>query len=821
MKVLSSLFRTRWRVGLIGALIGVYLLIYPFRKGLFVSHHVFSFEGPLYGAMIYVSLSFAVFAALYARQFLFADEEALGIHIGSRPEYERTRHKGPLAVQWLNQPILHGLAPFAVLLLPLCYLVSVAVAVSRHSATLSFMIWLTYAFLFLMAYRLSREPGGGAMLAGAMALSGCVVVIFGFMNYFGDASLWGWIQYIGLNGTPGDTYLRAVEYGASGLRLTSVFQYANSYAGFLIGLFLLLAGVALHARNRRVAVAASLPVVPVLLSMLLTLSRGAYMIFPVAALLFLSLLTIHRQLMFIGLTAAAFALALPLYGPIHDIGLKAVTEGFSPALALRGWGLLVAGSIVFAALSYLMFRYASPRLEAFAARRVRFRSGRLFLPAAGLAIFVAGLFLLLGNAKRIAEWLPASLGERLSSIGLDQHSVLERATFYSDILKMFADYPLIGAGGGAWTYLYEKYQNNPYTSNDPHSFYLQFLLETGVIGFLTFAAFFLAVVTGAVRRAARGRFEWNSAAAACFGMLIGLAVHSAIDFDLNYMLLGSFFILCLGVLAGSPAVPGAEPPRMDGLLSKEDGIKIGNRRDKSLRRKAGRPLSGRDGAPARSSSLRAAFSVSAAVIGLIGALTLFAAAQERLSAHNAFSAILREVREAAGNAVNFETVDAKLQDAIKKAPRHPVYLTQRAALLIQMYGQTRNEHFASQARAILDRLQKSEPYRKDAFALGLDLLLKEGKREQALALAELGLARYPWDMSLYEMVFVLHDELAADAASRGDNAERRRHIEAILEWRNVIEARIKRLASLPEGQQQGRPFEWTDRMKEILARTGY
>ena len=776
MKTFSTI-SSRWHVALPVSLLTCFLLIYPFHKGLFVSS-VFTFEGPLYGAMIFLSLTFAVFAALHMNRFV-------------QPSIAHSEGKRKLWTSWMNNPVLRQLSPLAVLLLPLSYLLSTLNAASRHSAIISFLIWLVYALVFLMAYYLARDAWGRTWLAGSIALSGTVLVIFGFMNYFGDASLWGLIRYTGKSGAVSDTYNLAVEYGASGLRLTSVFQYANSYAAFLIGLFLLLMGLVLHARNRYAVIAAALPVVPALLSLLLTMSRGAYLVLPVAALLFMAVLTVRRQLLFILLSLVAGLLALALYNPIYRIGLTAVTEGFSPQLPLKGWGLLLPASAAFAAFAFAMERFVSPGLESFLERRLQFRGRQMLLPAAGMALGIAAALLLFGNTGFV-KLLPSALEDRIASINLNQHSLLERWTFYRDIFKMIMDYPLIGAGGGAWAVLYERYQNNPYTSNDPHSFYLQYALDTGVIGFLIFAFFLITVFVVVVRQGYRLGFAWDTATPACLGLLFGLGVHSAIDLDMNYMYFGILFFLSLGVLFNNNEI--GDPP-------------VAVTPDRRTRKQA-RHLAGQ-------LTIRTRWiSRSIAVCGIVIALSLTLVSQQRLSAHNLFYGVMMEAND---SEVDFEEFDTKLQQALAKVPRHPAYLSQRAALLIQVYESTRDEQLAAEAEAILNRLQQTEPHRKDTLMLQIRLSLARGLQEQALRLTETGLAMFPWDMSLYERAYDLHYELGTAAAQSGDDGAKRRHWDAIRHWHNVIQDRMAHLATLPEGQMQGKSFELTERMKEIWA----
>ncbi|NTZ20268.1 hypothetical protein EXW96_22790 [Paenibacillus sp. JMULE4] len=55
------------------------------------------------------------------------------------------------------------------------------------------------------------------------------------------------------------------------------------------------------------------------------------------------------------------------------------------------------------------------------------------------------------------------------------------------------DYPIIGAGGGGWSSLYQQYQSYPYTSRQAHNFLLQYLTEIGLLGILAIVFFILFI----------------------------------------------------------------------------------------------------------------------------------------------------------------------------------------------------------------------------------------------------------------------------------------------------------------------------------------
>jgi hypothetical protein len=54
-----------------------------------------------------------------------------------------------------------------------------------------------------------------------------------------------------------------------------------------------------------------------------------------------------------------------------------------------------------------------------------------------------------------------------------QNSFISRAIFYKDGFKIFKDSWFLGAGGGAWNYLYRQYQSYNYASSQAHNYPLQ------------------------------------------------------------------------------------------------------------------------------------------------------------------------------------------------------------------------------------------------------------------------------------------------------------------------------------------------------------
>jgi len=735
------------------ALLAAFLLVFPFFKGLLIvtSHQ---YVGPLYGAMLFVFLAYAIFAAL----------------------------------NWNNRLSLRGpagLLSLAVFLLPLSFLVASFGAASRYGAILAFFLYMMYAFLFVMGSQLSALPSGREGLVGAVGLSGFVIVVFGFLNYFGDASLWGLIRYRNADGSFSDIYPLASEYGASGLRLTSVFQYANSYAAFLLGILFLALMWIVHRRWNWMTALASLLPVPVLLSFLLTQSRGAYLAFPVVALLFLFILKVENQIRFVLCLVSALAFALFLYGPVYDIGLLAAQSGFSPGAAAKGWTLLILSSVAYAAFIFLMDRYLREPLDKLARKASTFRGSRFWLPAAGVLSGALAAFLLFAMPGAL-KWLPDALEQRLASINLSQHSLLERNTFYADIFQIVRDYPVFGAGGGAWAAMYKSIQNNPYVSRDAHSFYLQYLAETGVFGFVLLLAFLGFILFGFFRLVFSRDSEPDGALIALAGPVFSLAVHSAIDLNMTFAFLASLFFLCLGGIASGVPLRFLEKPGANITLKKNSrGM---NKRNKTL-------------------------SGSFLAVTVLVSIVLSVVNIQRLSGSVAYA---EAIDLAESGEVPYSEIDLKLQEAIRSDPDNPVYVIQRAQFLVNGYEQTGYATYANLAENELNRLMRKEPFNLEVYRLKSRLLAAQGRTDERLALLDRAVDLFPWEVEFYEDAIALRHELGLAAEAGGNPDGKRQHWQAILRLYDKVQANIRRLEMLPSGQLQGKPFQLSSRSLEIV-----
>jgi O-antigen ligase len=110
-----------------------------------------------------------------------------------------------------------------------------------------------------------------------------------------------------------------------------------------------------------------------------------------------------------------------------------------------------------------------------------------------------------------------------------------RAHFWSMTLKIIHDHPLVGAGLGAFSLAYTRYdtRNGLFRLEQAHNDYLQVLADAGVVGAILGLFFIVALFRmGFQRRETEDRFRRGvvtGALAGCFAVL----VHSFFDFTLH------------------------------------------------------------------------------------------------------------------------------------------------------------------------------------------------------------------------------------------------------------------------------------------------
>lgn len=200
-----------------------------------------------------------------------------------------------------------------------------------------------------------------------------------------------------------------------------------------------------------------------------------------------------------------------------------------------------------------------------------FRSARLGRRTAGLTGILASL-VLLGLAGGGLERLPASVGQRLASIGQTERawgvtdvevtdanfSTLERIAHWEAAVAMWAEAPWLGQGPGHYALAYRRVHlpRWPDALGHAHNIYLNLLAETGLVGLAGFLLLWLGLLGLALRAAGSAGRLRAALGLGLLGVLVATSIHNLLD-----NLFVHEMTVQLGLLAGlTLAAPPTEKP---------------------------------------------------------------------------------------------------------------------------------------------------------------------------------------------------------------------------------------------------------------------
>ena len=443
----------------------------------------------------------------------------------------------------------------AVAVLWLAYAASLFVAVAPRQAIQEVVKFSLYSLAFLATSELvrsaetanrrpggSRDPDGGPRGAAtpprAVALGDAGSVVLALWAAIALFAFFSLVAAVGL-----------LPYDVSdGLRLFTFLGYPNS-AGSLVGAAFLL-GLAVRRRwsgatasnGRRSVFASRLASAltgvgqwVLLVAFILTMSRGAWLVFPFA----------------LGLTIWLWPSG-QRFGALGDLVLEGLGAVAVSAFLVRYLGQPSPGAFILAAGLALAvgLAWVGRWFVALPAR-----AQRRWVIGGAAATVVLAVFLVVSGS------LPDSLVSRIKGFSLSDQSAAERIIWSRDALDIIGDYPVLGVGGGGWASVYFQYQGYGYATREVHNDFLEIGVETGSVGLAAFLGL-VAASAWAVWRTAR-RAAASGVPAVLAGAAAMLLLHSALDFNLALGSVGIFLWMTLGALdglylAGVP-VAGAVP----------------------------------------------------------------------------------------------------------------------------------------------------------------------------------------------------------------------------------------------------------------------
>jgi tetratricopeptide (TPR) repeat protein len=490
--------------------------------------------------------------------------------------------------------------------------------------------------------------------------------------------------------------------------------------------------------------------------------------------------SLARQILFLIHMGIAFVISLLILQKVTDAGIQ-LNKQFSSSVSTQYWLLLLGVSLAMAVISWALQQFAAPFLEKKLARFNGRKLTNFVVPIAAVVLGVVGAILLFADTG-IINLLPDNVKTRLANINFAQHSVLERGTFYKDALKVFMDYPLFGAGGGAWAALYEKYQSYPYISRQDHSFFMQYLDEVGIIGTLIFLAFMVYIFYLYIRAYIKRSSELRDSHFIFFIVAISLLIHSLIDFDLSYAFMEILLFLSLGAMAS-------------------------NAGDAPFKWNWDRPV----------------INKSFPALLLILSITVFFISVRLLSANGSYNESLQIIN----TSKDFNQIITPLDSALKLHPDHPDYLLPtrlfpgKVGILLSVYNQTKDEKYYAEAQTLLNELKIKEPYNRQLLNEQIAAYRVKNQLAEASKLVSENLSNYPWIISVYEESIALNVELGIQANTNKNAQVRDQNWQTALDTYNKVLEGNKALASLPKEQDQGQPFNVTNKIALGISQIKY
>ncbi|WP_127579938.1 O-antigen ligase family protein [Paenibacillus koleovorans] len=623
-------------------------------------------------------------------------------------------------------------------LVPFSYFLSSLQAASKYLAMNMVLISTMCAVIFLVGKYYSHKRN---VLQKLLVYSGYLIVVFGLANWFGFFH-----------------YRDAILSN----RLSSVFQYPNTYSAILVSLLVCCLILIFFSSKTSTKFINGSMLVPILLSFLLTYSRGGYLLLPVCILLFL--VFIHWKKQVVSLTYILISIGISVL-LLDSIAALQSSNGNNRWLWL--FVLIVASSFVGAIVVLLESKLEKWKTVDLGLRSIK----RNFLIP--ILICVLGLLSVVIISNLLLEILPKGLSERIQSINLSDNSSIMRLDYYKDSLKLVEDYPWLGAGGGAWSALFNNYASTPYISRQAHSFYLQYLNEVGILGFAIFILLLMYIFIRFIRNyftSGIGRLELSHLV--YFFFILPLLIHSLIDFDFSFVYLTIILFMCLGGLSS--------------LSSSNSQNRVSGTSGKSRL-------------------------VYPSVLVILACLLLVTSAKKVNAVRDyTYLVSLSSIDEAKFN---------KFSNSILKLDKdNPAYLMYKIDILLEIYKQKKDPKYLSEAESYTEQLSDVDPYNIGTIYRVYNIYMFKNESEEASEFLETALKSNPWEISLYENYFNLKFTLGIDALQKQDTVKMTVHWDQAWEKYQQLSAKIDEFQNVLSNPVTNREFKVTPPMAFSVGR---
>jgi hypothetical protein len=347
-------------------------------------------------------------------------------------------------------------------------------------------------------------------------------------------------------------------------RLRAPLQYWNALALVCaMGLPIALRVATDVARGPRARLTALASVYALVLTIGLTYSRGGFVALAVA----LAVLTALGGARLRGL--AALALAGIAIAPVLAVAFT--LDGLTDNAATLGQRIhdgRIFGAVALVALGLLLAAgWFALRLE-HRVRWTRERSSgtwRMLAVLAGVAVVWGGAYVFGEHVRIWHSFTEVKQDRQYDPARLVSTNSGNRWVWWKEAAGAFSDKPVGGWGAGSFATVHLRYREQPLGVRQPHNVELEWLSETGIVGFVLALGGLVMLFVAASRRLARmGPGRERDLAVALLAGAAGWLVHGVVDWDWDIPAVTLPPLIFLGVLAARPgprrrAEPFADP----------------------------------------------------------------------------------------------------------------------------------------------------------------------------------------------------------------------------------------------------------------------
>ena len=400
--------------------------------------------------------------------------------------------------------------------LTLCYILSaVFSAASTYNAIFEAMKYVLYLLIYFVAkdafHKEEYIRRAFTVIMYFLAINALISLLTaaGIINYpmaYSDSEIEKW-----LNGTVQYHNAFGVLMLAGYFMASSLNNYAFKSVSFALN------GIASYL---------------LMFGLILSYSRGAWILVPVLFVLLLIFAAHETKLRFF---ATGFATLIGVMGIISKFTAFVDAKNTVSATVTLAIGLVIS-MVLYYALHILFQKIGDKKW---------FKIGGisllvlLILAAAAVVLFPAAF-----------PFLPQQMATRLAGLNFGSETVKERFVFYGDAFRLYKDHNmLLGSGGGAWEFLYGMYQSYLYYSTQAHSYIMQVLTETGALGIVFWIALIVLFFVQCFKARKSSRMGKDLLCALTTAGT-ALILHSFIDFDLSIPAVMLILWCLLGILDG-------------------------------------------------------------------------------------------------------------------------------------------------------------------------------------------------------------------------------------------------------------------------------